>query len=86
MDTNFRQSERLLNRVNEIIINAKNNMKTININLDNNILNKIEELKEYVNLSKDISRADKDRILKITDELEDEYWINHTAVVSDDSL
>lgn len=60
----------LLDKVNEIIINAKNNMKTININLDNNALIKIKELKEYVNLSKDTSRADKDRILKIIDELE----------------
>lgn len=60
----------LLDKVNAIIINAKNNMKTININLDNNILDKIKELKEYVNLSKDTSRADKDRILKIVDELE----------------
>lgn len=61
----------LLSKVNEIIINAKNNnMKTININLDNNILDKIKELQEYINLSKDISKAEKDRILKRIDELE----------------
>lgn len=69
MSSAFNQSERLLNRVNEIIINARINMETINTNQDNNILNKIKELKEYVKLSKDISRADKDRVLKIVDEL-----------------
>lgn len=61
----------LLSKVNEIIINAKNNnMKTININLDNDILDKIKELQEYINLSKDISKAEKDRILKRIDEIE----------------
>ena len=67
----------LLSKVNEIIINAKNNnMKTININLDNNILDKIKELQEYINLSKDISKAEKDRILKRIDELE-QVCIDH---------
>ena len=48
-------------------------MKTINFNQDDYILNRIQDLIEYVKLSKEFSEKDKVIILKKVDELYDIY-------------